>query len=325
MAGEISTTENIVQVSVTENVVALTVVEQPVQISVANVGIQGSQGPTGATGPSNVLSVGTVTGGASAGATITGTTPSQVLNLVLPTGATGATGSAGIVSQTSAPANTEILWLDTDEPAVAPASISVTSPITNSGTSTSAQLGFDQTSFPRNSQRKFISNRYYYPSNALTRASTPFTLGSLYFSPFEVPTTTTFNQMSIAVATGVASSTVRLGIYNADMATLTPSSLVLDAGTVSAATSASYPTVEINQTLTAGLYFLVFVVQGVTGPTLYYFTSGPYLNYTVLPTTQSGVGGSYVQTSVTGALPSTASVSLSANQIICAGVAIRAA
>ena len=66
-------------------------------------------------------------------------------------------------------------------------------------------------------------------------------------------------------------------------------------------------------------------MQGVTGPTLYYFTSSPYLNYTALPTTGSGVGGSYVQTSVTGALPSTASASTSAVQIVCAGVAIRAA
>ena len=131
--------------------------------------------------------------------------------------------------------------------------------------------------------------------------------------------------MAIGVLTGVTSSVVRVGIYNADMATLTPSTLVLDAGTVSAATSATYPTITINQTLSAGLYFLVYVVQ-VAGPTtLYYFTSSNYLNYTGTPTTGTGVGGSFVQTSVTGALPSTASVSTSAVQIVCAGVGIRAA
>lgn len=215
------------------------------------------------------------------------------------TGATGAQGSSGVVN--------------------------VTSPITNSGTSTSAQLGFDVTNFPRNLQRKFISGRYYYPSNALTRANTPLPLGSAYFAPFEVPTDTTFDQMSMAVLTGVTSATVRLGIYNADLATLTPSSLVLDAGTVSAATSASYPTITINQTLTAGLYFLVMVVQGAGPVPLWYFTSSPYLNYTTLPTTGSGVGGSYVQTSVTGSLPSSASVSTSSIQIVCPGIAIRAA
>ena len=58
-------------------------------------GPTGATGSTGATGPANVLSVGTVTSSAVASATITGTTPSQVLNLVLPKGDTGSTGATG--------------------------------------------------------------------------------------------------------------------------------------------------------------------------------------------------------------------------------------
>lgn len=42
-----------------------------------------------------MLSVGTVTSGAAASATITGTSPSQVLNLVLPKGDKGDTGQTG--------------------------------------------------------------------------------------------------------------------------------------------------------------------------------------------------------------------------------------
>jgi hypothetical protein len=53
---------------------------------------QGIQGPAG---PSNVLSIGSVTNGGAAAATITGTTPAQVLNLTLPQGPTGATGNTG--------------------------------------------------------------------------------------------------------------------------------------------------------------------------------------------------------------------------------------
>lgn len=34
-----------------------------------------------------------------------------------PTGPQGATGEAGVVAQASAPANTEVLWLDTDDTA----------------------------------------------------------------------------------------------------------------------------------------------------------------------------------------------------------------
>lgn len=61
----------------------------------------GAPGPTGATGPANTLAIGTVTNG-SAAATITGSAPNQTLNLVLPTGATGAAGAGyGGTSTTS--------------------------------------------------------------------------------------------------------------------------------------------------------------------------------------------------------------------------------
>lgn len=59
------------------------------------IGATGPQGDTGPAGPSNVLTIGTVTGGDAASATITGTSPNQVLNLVLPKGDTGLTGANG--------------------------------------------------------------------------------------------------------------------------------------------------------------------------------------------------------------------------------------
>ena len=71
-------------------------------------GDKGSTGSTGATGPANSLSIGTVTTGAagsSAAATITGTAPSQTLNLTIPTGATGSQGPTGNTGATG-PANT---------------------------------------------------------------------------------------------------------------------------------------------------------------------------------------------------------------------------
>ena len=58
-------------------------------------GDTGEQGPQGETGPANTLSIGTVTGGDTAEATITGDAPNQTLNLVLPKGDKGDTGSAG--------------------------------------------------------------------------------------------------------------------------------------------------------------------------------------------------------------------------------------
>jgi len=59
-----------------------------VNVTIANTG---ERGPTGQTGPANSLSIGTVAGGTAASATITGTAPSQVLNLVLPKGSDGGT------------------------------------------------------------------------------------------------------------------------------------------------------------------------------------------------------------------------------------------
>ncbi len=55
-------------------------------------GIQGERGQVGAAGPANVLNVGTVAGGPTASATITGAVPAQTLNLVLPKGDTGPAG-----------------------------------------------------------------------------------------------------------------------------------------------------------------------------------------------------------------------------------------
>jgi hypothetical protein len=72
-------------------------------ISVTSVG---DRGPKGDTGPATTLTVGTVTGGATAAATLTGAAPNQTLNLVLPQGATGATGK-NIELQASA---THLQW-----------------------------------------------------------------------------------------------------------------------------------------------------------------------------------------------------------------------
>jgi len=58
-------------------------------------GTPGPPGPEGDTGPANTLTIGTVTGGAAAGATLTGDAPEQTLSLVLPQGAKGDRGDVG--------------------------------------------------------------------------------------------------------------------------------------------------------------------------------------------------------------------------------------
>ena len=56
------------------------------QGATGGIGPQGEKGDTGATGPANKLTIGSVSKGDNAEATITGTSPNQVLNLVLPKG-----------------------------------------------------------------------------------------------------------------------------------------------------------------------------------------------------------------------------------------------
>jgi hypothetical protein len=85
-------------------------------------GPQGETGPTGPTGPSGAQGI---TGPTGAASTVTG-----------PTGATGPTGDLGPTGPTGASGT-----------------ISVTSPITNSGTSTAAALGFDQTAISINASQ----------------------------------------------------------------------------------------------------------------------------------------------------------------------------
>ena len=63
-------------------------------------GERGDKGESGMPGPSNSLTIGTVTKGDTAGATITGISPNQILNLVLPKGDKGDTGATGPVGTT---------------------------------------------------------------------------------------------------------------------------------------------------------------------------------------------------------------------------------
>ena len=61
---------------------------------------QGATGPRGPAGPANTLTIGTVTSGKVASATITGEAPNQVLNLVLEKGEQGETGERGATGAT---------------------------------------------------------------------------------------------------------------------------------------------------------------------------------------------------------------------------------
>jgi hypothetical protein len=102
----VTVVESVTDVTVSEQDVTVSITEQPVVITAATTGLQGIQGVPG---PANTLTVGTVTKAPddTAVVTITGTSPNQTIDFVLPrglqgiqgikgdTGATGATGATG--------------------------------------------------------------------------------------------------------------------------------------------------------------------------------------------------------------------------------------
>jgi hypothetical protein len=195
-------------------------------------------GPTGATGP--------------AGAT--GATG--------PTGATGATGDDGIVAQTTAPVNTDILWLDTDEPA------SSAGLLPTGGTTGQVLSKINSTDYntqwiapPSGTPRAYeppayVSTRYYSTLyNSINSGNQ--TTNTTRFIPIYIWENATFDLISVACGgTYSGTMTVRLGIFNNGSNNL-PSTVVLDAGTVSrTGTGTATVDLAINQTLTKGWYWL---------------------------------------------------------------------
>jgi hypothetical protein len=106
----------------------------------------------------------------------------------------------------------------------------------------------------------FESGVYYgaaHDSNA--GAGTP-TEDVTFYIPFYVPQTTTFDRIGCRTASGFSgTATVRLGIYN--NGTNVPTTVVLDAGTLSATSASTFYEITINQQLSAGWYWLAFNSQ----------------------------------------------------------------
>ena len=108
-----------------------------------------------------------------------------------------------------------------------------------------------------------ISGRYYGSSfmvGAFSARVITLVVDTLYAMPFLTDETRAFDRISIQVTTaGAAGKLARLGIYS-DSGGL-PGALVLDAGTVSVASTGGKE-ININQTLTPGWYWLVCLSDG---------------------------------------------------------------
>lgn len=84
----------------------------------------------------------------------------------------------------------------------------------------------------------------------------------IYYTPIWIPKTLTFDRITIRTGSTFSGSGVaRLGIYNNDPALTTPTTVVLDAGTVAPTAANSTYEITINQSLNAGMYWMAFVSQ----------------------------------------------------------------
>lgn len=88
---------------VTEKEEDLTALIADVQNKLENGDFKGEKGDPGDTGPSNIITIGTVTKGEGASASMTGESPNQVLNLVLPKGDKGDQGEKGDTGEKGEP------------------------------------------------------------------------------------------------------------------------------------------------------------------------------------------------------------------------------
>jgi hypothetical protein len=146
---------------------------------------------------------------------------------------------------------------------------------------------------------------YYYTAPA-SNSSVSVTEDVIYFLPLVVPETTTFDRITCrSGSTHAGTSTVRLGIYNDSSGK--PNSLILDAGTVSVTASNTAYEITINQTLSAGIYWLAFNSQ-TNGTTPNFRTSitAYYQTFHGTNTTGGGQIIGWTQNSITGAFPTTA-------------------
>lgn len=191
-------------------------------------------------------------------------------------------------------------------------SVSSTS-TTTAATPNSVKTAYDSSLLKR--QMPFRSTYYYRTPSVGGSGSFTITHQLLYFMPFFVETTTTFDRIGIQSGLSAGTGTVRLGIYN-DSGAGVPSTVLLDAGTVSATSPAGTTfTITISQTLNPGFYWLAFCQQGTSpGTPSYTGSSSTNLNLLMPSSTTASDGvvpAAYTNSGITGAFTTATTLSVS--------------
>lgn len=273
------------------NAVVVTPIENTVEV--ASVGVQGPKGDTGAQGPKGDTGDQGPSGVIAVTAPITNSGTSTSANIGV---SAGSTSAAGVLQLTD--------------------SVSSTS-TTTAATPNSVKTTFDL----RSPIIKRQSATYFNSPVIITLAALTITHQRTYYAPIYIDQTTTVDRIAIRTAnTFAGTATVRLGIYNNDATTGQPSTVLLDAGTVSATAASTNYEITINQTLTTGFYWVAMAQQGTAPTTSTYFGNSIGSTVNLLMASFNSPGGNanvgYIQNSVTGAFATAANLSLSASTTI---------
>ncbi len=154
--------------------------------------------------------------------------------------------------------------------------------------------------------RTFVSGGYY--TGMMTGSDTSAALSSEFEHAirFEVGATTRFTAMGLEVVSGTASNVIRLGVRY-DNGNGYPGTLLVDAGTIDAATLGFKAATSFDQTLTPGRWWLTATLQVATGSTV---RTRPVDNFLGFANSASSNAGCYAQSGITGALPASFSTTI---------------
>lgn len=181
--------------------------------------------------------------------------------------------------------------------------------------SSSADYDWVATTPPWSGGDYFRSGYYSYGKyQSATTTTLALTLNRLYLLPFIVPVRRAFDRIGINVSTasaGGSGGVLRFGLF-AHSAGL-PTTLIVDAGTVSTETTTGAKEATIAQTLDAGLYWIGIVAQGAACTVTAFAaqTVTPFVSSDTTPTGSGLSHGMFQQNSVSGALSSNPTVAQS--------------
>jgi hypothetical protein len=283
---------------------------QGLQGTQGNPGAQGAQGPTGSTGLKGDKGDKGDTGA-------TGATGAKG-----DTGDTGPQGPSGVVSVnapltnagTSSAANLSVSTGSTSAVGV----LQLTDSISSTSTTTAATPAAVKTAYDLANLRTPIVKRQsnvYFASSLVGAASSNIGNQTTYYTPIYIDQTTTVDRILVRTgSTFSGTATVRLGIYNNDVSTGQPSTVLLDAGTISATAASTNYQITISQSLSTGFYWVAMCQQGTAPTTPAYFANTPSStsnNFYIFTSTSPGssVISGYTQSSVTGAFASAGTLS----------------